>query len=213
MSARFDTVEHYLTALASAAPAPGGGSAAALVGAFGASLCAMVARIAAEGKSIGENGPLAERITREADRLQAALVAGRAADEEAYGAVVAAMALPKGTADEKATRSAQLQSALAGAAAAPLEVARRSLDVMRLAGRTLELENANLVSDVLCAAEFAAAAIAASAANVRINHKFLKDRTLIASQTITLESIERESRALSARIRFECGGLLIAPAS
>ena len=213
MTARYDTVEHYLTTLASAAPTPGGGSAAALIGAFGAALCAMVARITAEGKAIGDNAPLAERIVREADRLRAALYADRASDEAAYGAVVAAMALPKGTADEKAARTAQLQAALAVAAAAPLDVARRSLEVMRLAGRTIELENQNLVSDTLCAAEFAAAAIAASAANVRINHRFLKDRALISSQTITLEAIEREARALVERIRFECGGLLIAPAS
>ena len=180
--------------LASASPTPGGGSAAAVVGALGAALCAMVARITGAGAAT-------DAIAEEADRLRRALLVERHLDEIAYGAVVAAMALPRSTAAEKSLRMHQLQEALVSAASAPLGVARRAAAVVALADATLALENENLISDVLCAAEFGAACLAASAANVRINHKYMKDRALANTQAGELAELEDSARAHVERIR------------
>lgn len=191
----------YAERLASSAPTPGGGSAAALVGALGAALCAMVARICAEGKVDEDQARRCAAIVEEADRLRRALLVERALDELAYGMVVAAMALPKATPGEKAIRTLAVQEALGSAAAAPLGVARRAAAVLALAEVTLGLENRNLISDTRCAAEFGAACLAASAANVRINHAYMKDRALIATQAGELAELEDSASRHAEHIR------------
>ena len=184
-------IEAYLESLASAAPAPGGGSAAALVGAAGAALVAMVARITLANAKLAAVHPAAERLVEQADGLRAELLAARGADESAYGAVVTASALPRATAEERAVRTARLQGALAEAARVPLTTAARTLDVLEAARAGLALENAQLASDLGCAAEFASAALRACAFNVRINHAYLQDAVLVTDQAAALARLER----------------------
>ncbi|MDH2909898.1 MAG: cyclodeaminase/cyclohydrolase family protein [Candidatus Eremiobacteraeota bacterium] len=197
------TLDDYLNQLASSAPTPGGGSAACLVAAQGAALVAMVARICIESKAFAPwRDWFAERV-ESADRLRAALSEARIRDEEAYGAVVAAMALPKGTPEQARERSDRLQAALAHAATEPLraaEIAMRTLDEARL---LLEHPNPHLLSDVGCAGEFAAAGIAAAAYNVRVNHRYLRDELLVARQRAALERLELRARDGIVALRAE----------
>ena len=79
------TLGEYLQALASAEPTPGGGSAAALVGATGAALIAMTARVALRSKKLVDVHPDAERIANEADALRESFTQAGIADELAYG--------------------------------------------------------------------------------------------------------------------------------
>jgi formiminotetrahydrofolate cyclodeaminase len=188
-----DTFDDYLTRLASKAPTPGGGSAATLVAAAGAALVAMVARIC-EGNPA--SALLAGRLIAQADGLRAELLAARPRDEAAFEKVVEAQALPKGEA-----RTHALAHALRHAAEAPLHAAHLSLEVLRLAARGLALGNRNLESDLGCAAEFGAAAIAACAYNVRINHRFMRDAEAVAAQSKRLARVERESAALLQQVR------------
>jgi formiminotetrahydrofolate cyclodeaminase len=187
-----DTLESYLEALASAQPTPGGGSAAAMSGALAAALIAMVARITEAGPKFALRASEAAALAAHADALRAALLRARAEDESAFAAVIAAGALPRGSDAEKAARTAALQVALREASAAPLHAAHLALDVLRAGDAALGLENRNLASDVGCAAEFAAAAIAGAAYNVRANHPYMKDGALIASQNDELGAIEAE---------------------
>jgi formiminotetrahydrofolate cyclodeaminase len=193
-------LDDYLAALASADPTPGGGSAACLVGATGAALVAMVSRITRENAKLATKHEIARGLVAEADALRSALLATRTADEVAYAGVVAAMSLPKRTPEEKAVRTAAMQAALRHAAAEPLRTAALALHVLRLAERALALENANLVSDLGCAAEFAAAALAAAALNVRVNHAFIKDTDYVRTQEAELAALEREAAQISERV-------------
>jgi len=170
---------------------PGGGSAAALVGALGAALAAMVARIGAPG------GQLA----READELRAKLIEARFRDETAFRAVVAAQALPKGSDSERAARRSALETALNCAAEAPLHAASLALQVLELSERVFEASTAALVSDAGCAAEFANAAVLACGYNVRINHRYMKDTAAIARQANALKAIEERAIKTLARLR------------
>ena len=192
-----DNFDDYLTRLASKAPTPGGGSAAALVAAAGAALVAMVGRICEANPA---RAPLASRLVAQADGLRAELLAARPRDEAAFEKVVEAQALPKGEA-----RTLALAHALRHAAEAPLHAAHLSLEVLRLAARGLALGNRNLESDLGCAAEFGAAAIAACAYNVRINHRFMRDAETIAAQSKRLARLERESAALLQQVRRAIG--------
>jgi len=186
-------LDAYLTALASRDPAPGGGSAATLVGALAAALCAMVARITAAAPKHAAVHAAAETIAVEADALRARYLELRPADEAAFGGVVAAQALPRANDDERSARSAALQRALAHAAEVPLDVAAAAVATFALAERTAALGNVHLGSDVRCALHFAHATLAAAGENVRVNHQYLRDAAVVAGQQARLAALETEA--------------------
>ena len=188
-------IDAYLDRLASAGPTPGGGSAATLVGALGAALCAMVARITAGNDRYAPVRPQAHAIVAAADVLRERFAVARPLDEAAYERVVAASALAKVTDDEKRARTAALQAALIGAAEAPLAAAGLSAEGIALAERTNALGNTHLVSDVECALHFFRAALAGSVANVRINHHFIKDAAVVQAQEERLVAIVEAASA------------------
>ena len=195
------TLDGYLEALASALPTPGGGSAAALTGALGAALVAMVARITASNPKFAARADQATALAARADALRQALERARADDESAFARVIAAQALPRSSDAEKTARSEALQAAFAGASEAPLQTARFALEVLRASGAALGLENHHLSSDASCAAEFAATALATAAYNVRANHPYMKDGALVAGQQAELASLTTEAAELLAAAR------------
>lgn len=191
--------EAYLDALASADPTPGGGSAATLVGALAAALCAMVARITVASPKLAPVHADAAAIASAADALRRAFLELRPHDEAAFQAVVTAQALPRATPEQQASRRAQLQHALAGAAEAPLEAAGLAADALALTARTAELHNANLMSDVDCALRFARAAFDAAVANVEVNHRYMTDAAVVGRQRERLAALAAAARAAESR--------------
>lgn len=168
----------------------------------------MVGRICSANPKYASRRELALELVEQADRLREEFLRARERDEAAFDRVVAASAMPNGTESEKHARRAALEDALLHAAAEPLSVAQQALDVLELAESALDLNNVNLVSDIGCAAEFAYAALAACAYNVRINHRFMKDRATIEAQSDAIERTEREAARLLARVRRATSGLL-----
>ena len=161
----------------------------------------MVARITAANPRYAALRETAQELVQRADSLREALLAARWVDEEAYLRVVRASALPRAGDRDRAERDAALQTALAGAAEAPLQSAQLALETLRLSEAALAMGNRHLVSDVGCAAAFAAAALQAAAYNVRVNHRFLRDRALVDRQALELLELEREGDEIAARVR------------
>jgi formiminotetrahydrofolate cyclodeaminase len=187
-----ESLDGYLERLASKDAVPGGGSAAALTGALGAALVAMVGRIGA--------APV-EGLVVEADNLRAELGEARSRDEAAYAAVIAAQALPKGNDVEISARRRALDDALERAAQVPLEAAGLSLKVLRLADRLARTPKSALASDVGCAAEFAHAALTACGYNVRVNHRYMREAPIVREQAARLVRFEGEGSLILARVR------------
>ena len=150
----------------------------------------MVARICAGSSRYKSVHELATWLAAASDDLREKMLQLRKRDEAAFEAVVAARG------DKEAT-----QRALADAAAAPLEGAQSATAALELCVNALELNNANLISDVGCAAEFAYASLLGCAYNVRINHKFMKDESVVARQRKTLANCESEGKALLSSVR------------
>jgi formiminotetrahydrofolate cyclodeaminase len=198
-----DRLDAYLERLASDSPVPGGGSAATLVAAIGAALTAMVGRIAGRRpKPPDAAATLAEIVTR-SEELRAELKTAQEHDEKAFQRVVSAQALPKATPAEAQARREALEFALERAAEAPLRASALCLRVLELAAQLLELETNALVSDIGCAAEFAYAAVAACAYNVRVNHKYMKETATIARQEARLRTHEAAAHQLLHQIRTQ----------
>ena len=171
------TVDGFLDGMASKDPTPGGGAAAAVAGATGASLIAMVGRL-----TLGKPGfeDLEERMRALVDRAdqarEAFLVLGDR-DAQAFEAVMAAFRLPKATDVERVSRVEEIQVALEHAAGVPLEIARRAVDLMELAEDATAMGNPNAASDGMSAAAMLFAAVVAARANVEINATSLKDES------------------------------------
>jgi methenyltetrahydrofolate cyclohydrolase len=198
---RVDTIDAYLERLASDAPVPGGGSAAAIVAALGAALVGMVGRLTSRATKFVAFAPEAGELVRRADVLRRGLDEARARDERAFSAVVDAQAMPKHTDTERAARTAALQLALTEAADAPLHCAGLAGDVIVMAQGMAAAGNTGLASDVGCAAEFGAAAVAACAYNVRVNHRYMRDEDAIERQRLALETIERDAAGRANAVR------------
>jgi formiminotetrahydrofolate cyclodeaminase len=194
-------IDVYLDRLASDEPVPGGGSAAAIVASLGAALVAMVGRITARSSRFAEFASTAEELVRRADVVRRGLQEARERDERAFTAVVQAQALPKGDDSQRSARTAALQHALAEAADAPLHCAALAGDVIELAHAVAAAGNTGLASDVGCAAEFGAAAVAACAYNVRVNHLYMRNTEAIDRQSSALEAIERDAFARATAVR------------
>ena len=163
------SLDHFTAALASDAPAPGGGSASAAVGAAGAALLAMVVKLTLgkeKYKDAWEKlGPIGEKLETERVRLLELVDE----DTRAYEAIVAARRLPKTTDEEKATRQTAIDAATLLATTVPMQTAFFAEQALRSAGAILEKGNPNAGSDALVAGHLLGAAIEGALANVRIN--------------------------------------------
>ena len=193
------TVGGFLAALASDAPTPGGGAAAAVAAATGAALLEMVAALTVGRPEHAASADRIRAIAADAAIARGEFVEAADRDGAAFDRVMAAFRLPKGTDDEKATRSAAIQAAYLGAAAVPLEVAKLATDLLSQAATAIADGNRNAASDGLSAAELLAASARSAAANVSINARSLRDReraaALDAEVTTLLARVEAASRA------------------
>jgi formiminotetrahydrofolate cyclodeaminase len=166
---RKTTTEDWLTELASAAPAPGGGAAAAMCAATGAALVSMVCNLTIGKPKYAASEDVMRTVLAEAESLRAEALRLAEADAEAFSGVAAAYKLPKDTDEQKAARTAAIQAGLVDAAEVPLAIAILSARVIALAGRILDGSNPNVVSDVAVAASAAAAPLGEGAGNLGIN--------------------------------------------
>jgi methenyltetrahydrofolate cyclohydrolase len=192
------SVQGFLDRLASGDPTPGGGSASALVGALGASLISMVCNLTIGRERYADFEDDARAIQAEAAALKARLEQGIDEDTAAYGAVIAAYRLPRGTDQEKARRSDTIQAATIQAALVPLGLVEASAQVIVLAERALGRTNPNAASDLAVGALLGLAAIDGAAANVETNLGSIKDeaqKAAIASRLASARAGRREQAA------------------
>ena len=163
------TVRDFSAALASDAPAPGGGSASAAAGAMGAALLGMVCRLTIGKEKFRDAWEELERIAAAMDAHQATLLGLVDEDTRAYDAIVAARKLPKETPEEKAARKKAIDEATILATTVPMQTASFSRSAIGRAALVLEKGNPNCASDAFVAALLLSAAIEGALANVRIN--------------------------------------------
>jgi formiminotetrahydrofolate cyclodeaminase len=172
------TVTQFVDTLASDAPAPGGGSAAALYGAMGAGLTAMVACLTQGRKKYAEYADFAARVEERGQALKARLLAVMDEDTAAFNKVSAAFALPKDTEEQKLARSAAIQEGLKACTETPLECMALGCEAVVLSHDFLERGfNTSSASDLGVAFLSLSAAIRGAWLNVLINLGSIKDET------------------------------------
>ena len=197
----------WLDELGSAAPTPGGGAVAALSTATAAALVEMVGNLTIGRAAYAEHEPQVTAVRDEARSLRRRALEQADEDAAAFGALMAAYRLPRGTDDQNNTRRAAVQQATqkaAASAAVPLDVAATAAAVINLASQLPGRSNPNVLSDVGVAAVTAAAAIEAAAVNVDVNLATLTDPAARAAMTAALGvhlNAAEEGRQFGARVR------------
>ncbi|MGA8169342.1 MAG: methenyltetrahydrofolate cyclohydrolase [Methylocystis sp.] len=171
-----NTIAKFLDELASEQPTPGGGGAAAIMGAVGAALVSMVANLTIGKKNYEAFDAELKAANAAAEKVRAELTAAIDEDVVAFNAVMGAYGLPRGTDEEKAARAAAIQSALKQATDAPLRAVKACHEVIRLSAVVAEKGNLNVISDAGVAVLAANAGLRSAALNVYINAKSIKDR-------------------------------------
>ena len=191
----------FLDELASALPAPGGGSAAAYAGAMGAALVAMVSGLTIGRKKYAEVEAEMQAVRVMAEKLRAEMTQAVDDDAASFEAVIGAFKLPKDTEEQQKARTAAIQHATMNAAHIPLHSAERSVKIMELALKCAEHGNLNAISDALSGFAMSRASLTAAAYNVRINIHSLPDKSAGDGYLSELVELETKADALETKIR------------
>jgi glutamate formiminotransferase/formiminotetrahydrofolate cyclodeaminase len=161
-------VRGFVELLGSRAPAPGGGSAAALIAAMGAALATMVGWMTYGKRKFEERDAVMRRLIPTLHEGMKDLLPMIDRDKRAFDAYLAAVGMPKDSVEAEAARHAAMQEGLKGAVQVPLEV-------MRIADRCWE-----------AMAEMAAHGNPASRSDLEVGAKALETGIWGASRNVAI---------------------------
>lgn len=159
----------FLDRVAEGTTAPGGGSAAAHVGALGAALAVMVARLTTGRKNYQDVEAECWQTIEKGEQLRAKLTEAIETDAKSFDGIIQARRLPKDSEENQKIRENAIMEASFHAAAVPLHTTEMCLDVMRLALRMAEIGNVNCISDAASGVYLAYAGMQSAFLNVKIN--------------------------------------------
>lgn len=168
--------ELFLEELASKSATPGGGGAAALVGAAGVALGNMVGCLTVGKKKYAAVEADICRLNEQAFLLRRELEALVQKDAEAFAPLAAAYKLPKDTPEQIAYKNTVMEDALDAACMVPLCIMQKCAEGIALVEEYAAKGSVMAVSDAGCAAVLCKAALQAASLNVYINTRSMTDR-------------------------------------
>jgi glutamate formiminotransferase/formiminotetrahydrofolate cyclodeaminase len=195
------SVREFLSALASSAPTPGGGTASAIAGAMGAALAEMVGALTLSREKFAPVHDAMRSLAEAALRAREEFLVLAREDSEAYDAVVAARRLAKETGEEREARARAIESAGRLATEVPMRTARAAVGLLAHLPELVEKGNPNALSDVGAAALLLSAAAEGALLNVGINLSGISDAAFV-------EDMRREAAAIQGQTRKLCAGVL-----
>jgi methenyltetrahydrofolate cyclohydrolase len=194
------SVEEFLNELASNSPAPGGGSVAALAGALGSALTAMVCNLTIGKKKYASVEDEIKKVLEQIEPLRKKFILLIDKDTDTFNKVMEAYGLPKDSDEQKALRSAAIQSATKEATLVPLEVMKHCVDALALAKTIAEKGNANSITDAGVGALMLHAAVEGAALNVKINLTGIMDAEFVGWKREEVDSVLRTVRKTTDEI-------------
>lgn len=183
------SIQLFLDELASKQATPGGGSAAAVMGAQSAALTSMVCNLTIGKPKYAEVEQDMQALLIRSEALREQLTAMIKADVDVFDKLMASYGLPKETDEEKSARSAQIQAILKEATLVPLECAKACAEAVKISRIAAGKGNVFVVSDAGVAVMAGYAALKSAALNVYINAGSIKDEAFSNSKLAELEQI------------------------
>lgn len=194
------SVQVFIDELASKAATPGGGSAAAVMGAQAAALISMVCNLTIGKPKYVEVEVEMQSLLKKSEELRETLTGMIKADVEVFDRLMTTYGLPKDSDKEKSMRSEAIQSALKEATIVPLMCASACAEAIALSRIAAEKGNVGVISDAGVAVMAAYAALKSAALNVYINAGSLKDRVFADAKLAELEVILNGADAAAEEI-------------
>lgn len=199
------TCEQFVLALASNAPTPGGGGAAALMGAIGTALGNMVGSLTVGKQRYADVEAEIRDCMARCDALQKELLLQIEADAEGFAPLAAAYGMPK----DDPNRVNVLEAATLAACDVPLRIMELCCDALDAVEIFAEKGSRLAVSDAGCAAVCLKAALQAASLNVFINTKSLRNRA--AAEDLNercLAMLKTYGQKADAVFAAVCGGCI-----
>jgi len=175
-------INEYLKELASNKPVPGGGSAAALVGATGVACLTKVVSFTIGKEKYKSVEKEMKDYLEKLETIRENFIQLCSEDAKAYKGLSDAFKMPKG--DE---RTQSIQQALKEAMDVPLKVCKSAYEAISLCSTIRQKGNENLISDVDCAFSMLKCAYESGRINVEINLKSIKDEKFVNRTRKTLK--------------------------
>ncbi len=186
------SVRGFVELLGSRTPAPGGGSASALVAAMGAALGAMVGWMTYGKRKFEAEDAVMRRLVPPLHEAMKDLLPLIDRDTRAFDAYLAAVGMPKDTAEEKAARHQAMRDGLKAAVQVPLEVMRTADRCWEAMAEMAAHGNPASRSDLEVGAKALEAGIWGAYRNVAINLPGIEDEAF-------RRATEEEAKALAER--------------
>ena len=174
MDMTLESCRKFVEVLASSAPAPGGGGAAALVGAIGTALGNMVGSLTVGKKKYADVEAEIIALKEKCDALQTELLNQVEEDDKGFVPLAKAYGIPK----DDPNRDAILEEATITACAVPMHIMELCCQALEYVAVFAAKGSRLAVSDAGCAAVCCKAGLQAASLNVFINTKSLKNRTV-----------------------------------
>ncbi len=171
----------FVEVLASKAAVPGGGGAAALVGAIGTALGSMVCNLTIGKKKYAEYDEANKEILERATQLQGEFLNMVDEDAKEFLPLSKAYGLPSSTEEEKKIKAETLENALKNACQVPIKIVRTCYDAIKLHEALVDKGSKLAISDVGVGVQCLRAALISGQLNVTININMIKDEVFIKS--------------------------------
>lgn len=195
-----ESLEKYVADLAAKLPAPGGGSATALVGSLAAALNSMVSNFTIGNEKFRINEEKVKGILESSEKLRIELLNLVQEDVNVYSKVSSAYKMPKTTEGENDKRNDMIQVALKEAISVPVRTLEISVEVLRITKQLLESGNPNLISDVGVAGCLAHSTFKSSIINIEVNLSGIKDKNFSVEMCKKISQFESEVNSLTTEI-------------
>jgi len=190
----------FVDQLASKNPVPGGGGAAALVGAIGTALSSMVGNLTTGKKKYAEFEEDIQRILKRAQELQQDLMKMIDEDAENFLPLSKAYGMPKDTEEERRLKEETLEKALKQACQVPVRIVKACYEAIQLHAELVDKGSRLAISDVGVGVQCLRAAIISGWLNIVININMIKDQEYVNQVREETESLVKEGALLADKV-------------
>ncbi|MGM0651686.1 MAG: cyclodeaminase/cyclohydrolase family protein [Bacillota bacterium] len=188
---------YFLDVLASKAPVPGGGGAAAMGGAIGMALSNMVGNLTVGKKKFADVEDEVKDLLDQGYKIIEELKVLVDKDAEVFEPLSKAYGLPKGTAEEAAHKARVLEECSKEACSVPMEIIRKSYAGIQIHERMGQIGTKLALSDVGCGVAFLKAALLSGQLNVLINLGAIKDEQFIKETVAEMDQLVEEGSKIA----------------
>lgn len=197
MSMTEKSCSDFIEVLASKAPVPGGGGAAAMGGAIGMALSNMVANLTVGKKKYADVEEEVKELLAKGDQVIEELKKLVDRDAEVFEPLSRAYGLPKDTPEQAKIKADTLEECSKVACSVPLEIMRKSYDGIKIHQRMGEIGSLIAISDVGCGVVFLKSALISGYLNVLINLNTIKDQGYVESVSAEINRLMEEGSQIA----------------